>query len=136
MLYNICKCAIITRCCIDQQKSKLPWTKNEIQRQKVVLYQFFYRIVQLFRTVFRNGKGNSPISTHNTVNFIEFQLIIYRFQINSILSQDIAGTKMNQDFGCPVFGSIMGAYLSSLWKPTSPIYLIQSIILNSWFWRK
>ena len=46
---------------------------------------YFYCIVQLFCSVLVKDTGNGPISTHDTVKFINFRSIIYRFEIKSIL---------------------------------------------------
>ena len=52
----------------------------------------FYRIVRLFRTVLRNGKGNGPISMHDTVKFTKFWMVIYRFQMIYRYPQEFASS--------------------------------------------
>ena len=49
-----------------------------------------YRIDWLLRTVFGNSKGNGPISTHDTVKFIKFWSIIYRFKMIYCYPQEFA----------------------------------------------
>ena len=47
-----------------------------------------YRIVRLIGIVLGNGKGNSPISTHDTVKFIQFWTVNYGFRFETIYLQE------------------------------------------------
>ena len=50
---------------------------------------FMYCIVWLFCTFFGNGNGSSPISTNDTVKFINFLSIIYVFDLNRYICRSL-----------------------------------------------
>ena len=53
------------------------------------IYHFFYRIDQLLFIVWRLIRGKPPLPTERFDKLSVFWSINYRFQINSILSQDL-----------------------------------------------